>query len=79
MTKTVTMRLDAEAYETFVRAARAERRSLANLIETSALKHLQESSFAEEDEMAEIRSRPDLVKRMRAGSRDAHRRRGRFV
>jgi hypothetical protein len=33
MAKTLTMRLDDEAYETFARAAQAERRSLANLVE----------------------------------------------
>jgi hypothetical protein len=30
-------------------------------------------------EMAEILSRPGLVKRLKAGSRDVQRRRGRFV
>lgn len=79
MPKTLTMRLDDETYRTFVRAARAERRSLANLIETAALQHLQEASFVDDAEMAEILARPGLVKRMKAGSRDARKRRGRFV
>ena len=79
MPKTLTMRVDDSAYETFVRAAKAERRSLANLIETAALRHIEESNFAEETEMAEILSRPELVKRLNAGSQDARKRRGRFV
>ncbi len=79
MAKTLTMRLDDETYETFVRAARSQRRSLANLIETAALHHLEESNFADDAEMAEIISRPELVRRMKAGSRDARKRRGRFV
>ena len=37
MAKTLTMRLDDETYEAFVRAARAERRSLAKMVETAAL------------------------------------------
>jgi len=77
--KTVTMRLDDETYRTFVRAAKSEGRSLANLVEIAALRHIQEESFADDTEMAEILSRPALVKRLKAGSRDARRRRGRFV
>jgi hypothetical protein len=79
MTKTLTMRLDDKTYETFVRAAKAERRSLANLVETAALRHLEESSFVDDVEMAEILSRPELIKRLKAGSRDARKRKGRFV
>ncbi len=79
MAKTLTLRLDGEVYETFVRAARAERRSLANLVETAALRHIQESQFVDDSEMAEVLSRPGLVQRLKAGSRDARKRRGRFV
>ena len=79
MAKTLTMRLDDETYQTFVRAAQAERRSLANLVETAALCHIQESRFVDDAEMAEILSRSGLVKRLKAGSRDAQKRRGRFV
>ncbi len=79
MAKTLTMRLDDETYEAFVRAARSERRSLANLIETAALRQIEQSQFADDAEMAEILSRPELVKRLKAGSRDAKKRKGRFV
>jgi uncharacterized protein (DUF1778 family) len=79
MAKTLTLRLDEETYQTFVQAAQAERRSLANLVETAALHHIHDSQFADRAEMAEILSRPDLVNRLKAGSRDARRRRGRFV
>jgi predicted transcriptional regulator len=77
--KTLTMRLDDETYMTFARAAKAERRSLANLIETSALQHIGESNFVDDAEMAEILSDPDLIKRLKRGSADAKKRRGRFV
>ncbi len=79
MAKTLTMRLDDKTYETFVRAAKAERRSLANLVETAALRHIEESSFVDDVEMAEILSRPELIKRLKTGSRDARKRKGRFV
>ena len=68
MAKTMTLRLDEGAYGIFVRAARAERRSLANLIETAALKHVQDNTFADDAEMVEILARPELVKRLKAGS-----------
>jgi len=58
------MRLDDETYTTFARAAKAERRSLANLIETAALRHVEESRFAEDAEMAEILSDPDQIARL---------------
>jgi len=79
MPKTLTMRLDDETYQTFVRAAKAERRSLANLVESAALQDILESSFVDDAEMAEIASRPELVKRLQAGSRDARKRKGRFI
>jgi len=79
MPKTLTMRLDEETYQTFVRAAKAERRSLANLVENAALQHPLQSSFVDDTEMAEIASRPELVKRLRAGSRHARKRRGGFI
>ena len=79
MPKTLTMRLDEETYQTFVRAAKAERRSLANLVENAALQHLAESSFVDDAEMAEIALRPELVKRLQAGSRHARKRQGRFI
>jgi hypothetical protein len=73
------MRLDEATYQTFVRAAKAERRSLANLVENAALQHLLENSFADDAEMADIASRPELVKRLRAASRHARKRQGRFI
>jgi uncharacterized protein (DUF1778 family) len=79
MPRTLTMRLDDETYEMFVRMAKAERRSLANLVETAALRHIHETSFVDDAEMAEILSRPQLLKRLKAGSRDARKRKGRFA
>jgi uncharacterized protein (DUF1778 family) len=79
MTKTLTMRLDEGTYQAFVRAAKAERRSLANLVQNAALQHLLETSFVDDAEMAEIASRPELLKRLQAGSRHARKRQGRFV
>lgn len=79
MPKTVTLRLSDEAYRLFREAAQAERRSLANLIETAALAKICEDAFADGAEMAEIRNDEALARRIKAGSRDARRRRGQYV
>jgi predicted transcriptional regulator len=79
MTKTVTLRLDEEVYDEFREAADAERRPLSNLIETAALTKLREQQFVDDAEMAEIRSNERLLQRLKAGSKDAAKRRGRFV
>lgn len=79
MHKTVTLRLDDETHTVFQRAARAQRRSLANLIETAALAQLHEEQFADESEMAETWSDPRLLARIEQGSKDAQARRGRYV
>ena len=79
MPKTLTLRVDDATYETFARAAKAERRSLANFIETAALRHIEESEFVDDAEMAEIIGNTDLVRRLKKGLADAKKRRGRFV
>lgn len=79
MTKTVTLRLDEDVYDEFREAADAERRPLSNLIETAALTKLREQQFVDDAEMAEIRSNERLLQRLKAGSKDAAKRRGRFV
>jgi len=79
MSKTVTLRLDDDAYAELSEAARAERRPLSNLIETAALSKIREQQFVDDAELAEIRGNQALLRRLKAGSRDAQRRRGRFV
>ncbi|MBI1982914.1 MAG: CopG family transcriptional regulator [Acidobacteria bacterium] len=79
MPKILTMRLDDETYAVFLKAAKVERRSLCNFVETAALRHLEEAGLVDDLELAEMLSRPQLVKRLKAGSADAKKRRGRFV
>jgi len=79
MAKTLTLRLKEEVYRTFLAAARAQNRSIANLIETSALARIQESQFVDDYEMAGITANEDLLERLKKGSRDARDRKGRFV
>lgn len=79
MSKTVTLRLKEDAYKIFSEAARAENRSLSNLIETAALNKLREQQFVDDAEMAEILADENLVARLRQGSKQAKERKGRFV
>jgi uncharacterized protein (DUF1778 family) len=79
VSKTLTLRLDEESYQLFAAAAKAESRSIANLIETAAKARLRELEFVDDYEMAEIRSNEALLERLQLGSEDARQRRGRFV
>ena len=79
MSKTVTLRLDDRVYEEFRRAAKAENRSISDLIETAALSRLREQQFVDDAEMADILANERLVARLREGSAQARARRGRFV
>jgi len=79
MSKTVTLRLKEDVYEVFLEAARAENRSISNLIETAALKNVREQQFVDDVEMAEIISDKNLVARIKRGSKEAAERKGRFV
>ncbi len=79
MPKTVTLRLDNDVYEELREAAVAERRPLSNLIETAALARIREEQFVDDAEMAEILSNEDSLRRLKAGSRQARKRKGRFV
>jgi uncharacterized protein (DUF1778 family) len=77
--KTVTLRLDDDAYKELREAAAADNRTLSNLIETAALSKVREQQFVDDEEMAEILNNEALLKRLKSGSRDARRRKGRLV
>ena len=79
MARTVTLRLEEDAYEELREAAAAERRPLSNFIATAVLERIREAQFVDDGEMAEILNDDALVRRLRTGSRQAHRRKGDFV
>jgi predicted DNA-binding protein len=79
MARTVTIRLPDEAYEIVRAAAEADRRSIANLIETATLRHLEEQSFVEPAEAREILADRGLLRRIKAGHAESASRKGRFV
>jgi predicted CopG family antitoxin len=79
MSNTITLRLKDEIYNIFLEMAKAENRSLSNLIETAALNKIREQQFIDDTEMAEILSNQDLLKRIKEGSNQARSLKGRFV
>ncbi len=79
MPKTITLRLSDENYDAFSAYAKAENRNLANTVETLALKQLEEALFVDVFEMEEILANKDLLRRLKTGSRQAKKKRGKFV
>ena len=79
MAKTVTLRLDDDDYRLFREAAAAQRRSVANLIQTAALAKVREQQFVDDQEMAEIQADDKLLRQLKKGARDARAGKGRFV
>jgi predicted CopG family antitoxin len=79
MSKTITLRLKDEIYNIFLEMAKAENRSISNLIETAALNKIREQQFVDDAEMAEILSNQDLLRRIKEGSSEAKSLKGRFI
>lgn len=79
MPKTLTVRMDDATYDLVAEAAASENRSVSNFIETAARERAVAEIFLSDEEMAEIRSAPDLQRRLKSGHRDAASRRGRFA
>jgi hypothetical protein len=79
MPKTITLRLSDEIYEKFNRAAAEDKRSIANLIETLALRKLDEENLANDFEMQEIFSNAQLLKKLEKGHSDVIMKKGRMV
>lgn len=79
MPKTITLRLEDEIYKKFSEAAIEEHRSISNLIETLALKKLDEDILVEDFEMKEIFSNTKLLKKLEKGHSHAKMRKGTLV
>ncbi len=79
MPKSVTIRLHDEAYRKFHEIAVEEHRSLSNLIETFALKKLDEELFTDTFETTEILSNTSLLARLKKGHRQATQKKGRMI
>lgn len=79
MPKTITLRLEDNIYKKFKKIASEDNRSISNLIETLALKKLNEDMFVDDFEMQEIFSNEKLLNKLKKGHRDAKLKRGVLV
>lgn len=79
MSTTITLRLDDKTYKMFRILSERDNRPLSNFIETAALRYIEESSLADEAEMAAIRSDKSLNASLKRGLRDANAGKGRFA
>ena len=79
MPKTITLRLSDEDYHRFLNFAQADNRPIANAIETLALRQLEETLFVDPFEMETLQANQDLQKRLKEGSAQARKLKGRFV
>jgi len=79
MTRTVSMRIDENLYNSLSILAKAENRSISNFIETATMRYIEEVEHVDEFEMESIQSNEDLLARLVKGISDAHNQRGRFV
>jgi len=78
MAKTITLRISDDNYRAFRNYALKENRRIANAIETLALKQLEKTRLAEDLESADIITDEDLIRRIKAGTKQARERKGRF-
>lgn len=79
MAKTVTIRMDNEAYRTLVKCAEGEARPLGKYIEMAALQYSRQAAFVDDEEMEEILRDQGLIRRLKQGIADAKAKRGKLV
>lgn len=70
MSKTVTVRLDDDVYQTIKSAAQAEKRTMSNLIEFATVSYLESSSFVSDEEMQEILADKNLIRNLQDSLKD---------
>lgn len=79
MPKTLIIQVGDETYQLFLKQTMAENCSISNFIETTVKEHIRECNFVDAFEMAEILTNEQLVERLRKGSKDALRKKGRMI
>ncbi len=70
MSKTVTVRLNDDVYQTIKSAAQAEKRTISNLIEFATVSYLESSSFVSDEEMQEILENKNLIRNLQDSLKD---------
>jgi len=79
MSKTVTVRLNDDVYQTIKSAAQAEKRTISNLIEFATVSYLENSSFVSDEEMQEILENKNLIRILQDSLKDIEEKKYRIV
>ena len=79
MSKTVTVRLKDDVYQTIKSAAQAEKRTISNLIEFATVSYLESSSFVSDEEMQEILENKNLIRNLQDSLKDIEKGKYRIV
>lgn len=79
MSKVVTVRLSEDEYKKISDCATAEHRPISNFIAAKVLEEIEESSYVDSVEMAQINSDRRLTQKLRRGHSDASKMKGKFV
>lgn len=69
MPKTITLRVPDSVHKIFKKSARDDNRTLANMVETAALRHIEECSAAGEAGLARVLANKALLTRLRRAAR----------
>jgi len=70
MSKTVTVRLNDDIYQTIKSAAQAEKRTISNFIQFATLSYLESGSFVSDEEMQEILEDKNLIRNLQDSLKD---------
>ena len=79
MATTIKLNLRENEYEMLKSFAKKENRSLSNLLKTAVIKFIEESRLIDDFEMQEILRNSELIRKLKAGSRDAKNKLGKFI
>ena len=79
MPKTVTLRLSEESYMKLSKAAMEDNRSISNLIETLAIRQLEEEGLVDVFEMEDILANEHLLRKLKKGHEDVRLKKGRLI
>jgi len=77
--RVVTLRLSDEEYKAIASSASFEHRPISNFITVTVMTEIEESHYVDPIEMDQIKSDKKLLRKLKAGHRDAKRMKGRFV
>ena len=79
MATTIKLNLKENEYEMLKSFAKKENRSLSNLLKTAVIKFIEESRLIDDFEMQEILRNSELIRKLKAGSRDAKNKLGKLI